>query len=90
MEEFLTKYGTIVWLVALAVFFYLFFIRPQQKQQKQRVEMLNNLKKGDKVLNHGGMIGTIIEVQEDKFIVRLGDKVEVPMVKEGIARKLND
>ncbi len=90
MEEFLAKYGSILWLVVLAVLFYWFLIRPQQKQQKQRVEMLNSLKKGDKVLNHGGIVGTIIEVQEDRFIVRLSDKVEVPMIKEGIARKLND
>jgi preprotein translocase subunit YajC len=90
VEEFLAKYGSILWLVVLAVLFYWFLIRPQQKQQKQRVEMLNSLKKGDKVLNHGGIVGTIIEVQEDRFIVRLSDKVEVPMIKEGIARKLND
>ncbi|MDD4658013.1 MAG: preprotein translocase subunit YajC [Eubacteriales bacterium] len=90
MQEFLMKYGTIIWLLVLVVFFYLFLIRPQQKQQKQRAEMLNNLKKGDKVLNHGGFIGTITEVKEDRVIVRIGDKVEVPMVKEGIAKILND
>ncbi|MGI6363853.1 MAG: preprotein translocase subunit YajC [Bacillota bacterium] len=90
MEEFLKNYGTIVWLVLLVGFFYLFIIRPQQKQQKQRVELINNLKKGDKILNHGGLIGTITEVQDDKFIVRFGEKGEVPMVKEGVARKLND
>lgn len=90
MQEFLMKYGPIIWLLVLVVFFYLFLIRPQQKQQKQRAEMLNNLKKGDKVLNHGGFIGTITEVKEDRVIVRIGDKVEVPMVKEGIAKILND
>ncbi|MDD2282897.1 MAG: preprotein translocase subunit YajC [Eubacteriales bacterium] len=90
MNEFLMKYGTIIWLLVLVVFFYLFLIRPQQKQQKQRGEMLNNLKKGDKILNHGGMIGTITEIKEDQIMVRISDKVEVPMVKEGIARILND
>ncbi|HBS92804.1 MAG TPA: preprotein translocase subunit YajC [Firmicutes bacterium] len=90
MNEFLMKYGTIIWLLVLVVFFYLFLIRPQQKQQKQRGEMLNNLKKGDKIINHGGMIGTITEIKEDQIMVRISDKVEVPMVKEGIARILND
>lgn len=90
MNDFLVKYGTFIWLFVLVVFFYLFLIRPQQKQQKQRAEMLNNLKKGDKILNHGGLICTITEVKEDQIIVRIGDKVEVPMVKEGIARILND
>ena len=90
MNEFLMKYGTIIWLLVLVVFFYLFLIRPQQKQQKQRGEMLNNLKKGDKIINYGGMIGTITEIKEDQIMVRISDKVEVPMVKEGIARILND
>lgn len=90
MQDFLAKYGTIVWLLVLVAFFYLFLIRPQQKQQKRRLDMLSNLKKGDKVLNHGGLVCTIVEVKEDNIIVRIGDKIEVPMVREGIARVLND
>ena len=90
MQEILAKYGTIIWLVVLGGFFYLFLIRPQQKQQKKRSDMLSGLKKGDKILNHGGLIATVIEVKEDEIIVRIGDKVEVPMVKEGIARVLSE
>lgn len=90
MEEFLSKYGTIVWLVVLVGFFYLFLIRPQQKQQKRRAEMLGNLKKGDKVLNHGGLIGTVVEVKEDTVTVNIGNKLEVSMVREGIARILDE
>lgn len=90
MQEFLAKYGTIVWLLVIVAFFYLFLIRPQQKQQKQRADMLGKLKKGDKVLNHGGLVCTIVEVKEDNIVVRIGDKVEATMVREGIARVLND
>lgn len=90
MPEFLEQYAGVIWLVVIAVFFYLFLIRPQQKQQKQRVSMLGALKVGDKILNHAGIIGTITEIKEDKIIVRIADKVEVSMVKEGVARILNN
>lgn len=88
--EFWQKYGTYIMLLAFAAFFYFIIIRPQQNQQKRRAEMLNGLKKGDKILNHGGLMGTIVEVKEDQIIVRFGEKLEVPMVKEGIARVVND
>lgn len=90
MQEFLSQYGTILYLILIAVFFYLFLIRPQQKQQKKRVEMLGNLKKGDKIINHGGVIGTITEIKEDRIIVRIADKVEVAMLKEGVARVVSN
>jgi len=90
MGEFFQQYGSFFYLAILVVFFYLFLIRPQQKQQKQRVSMLGGLKKGDKVINHGGLIGTITEIKEDRIVVRIADKVEVTMVKEGVARILNN
>lgn len=90
MEQFLKDYGTIIWLVVLVGFFYLFLIRPQQKQQKKRGAMLDNLKVGDKVLNHGGLIGVIVAIEEDKIIVNIGNKTDVSMIREGIARIIND
>lgn len=90
MKDFLTQYGSFLWLGLIVVFFYILLIRPQQKQQKQRVSMLSELKVGDKVLNHAGMIGTITEIKEDHIVVRIADKVEVSMVREGVARILNN
>ena len=52
--------------------------------------MLGNLKKGDKIINHGGVIGTITEIKEDRIIVRIADKVEVAMLKEGVARVVSN
>lgn len=90
MPEFLAQYSSFIYLGIFVVIFYLFLIRPQQKQQKQRVSMLDSLKKGDKVINHGGIMGTIVEIKEDRIIVRISEKVEVAMLKEGIARVLNN
>lgn len=88
MTDILAQYGTLIYLLVIVVFFYLFLIRPQQKQHKQRLAMLNNLKKGDKIVNHGGVIGTIVDVRDDKITVRIADKVEVNMLKEGVAKVL--
>lgn len=88
MTEFLTNYGTLIYLLVIVGFFYLFLIRPQQKQHRQRLSMLNNLKKGDKIINHGGVIGTIVDIKDDQITVRIADKVEVNMLKEGVARVL--
>lgn len=90
MPESLGQYTSFIWLGIIVVAFYFFLIRPQQKQQKQRVSMLSELKVGDKVLNHAGMIGTITEIKEDKIMVRFADKVEISMVKEGVARVLTN
>lgn len=90
MAQFFEQYGSFFYLIVFVVVFYLFLIRPQQKQQKQRVSMLGNLKKGDKVINHGGLIGTITEIKEDRIIVRIADKVEVAMLKEGVAKVLSN
>ncbi|MGI6364951.1 MAG: preprotein translocase subunit YajC [Bacillota bacterium] len=89
MQEFLAQYGSFLWLGVIMVAFYLLLIRPQQKQQKQRLTMLQELKVGDKILNHAGIIGTITEIKDDRVMVRIADKVEVTMIREGVARVLS-
>jgi len=61
------------WLPIIAIFFvfYLFFIRPQIKKQKEQDDMRANLKKGDKVITIGGIIGTIVNVKENGKVVTL-------------------
>ena len=61
------------WLPIIAVFFvfYLFFIRPQIKKQKDQEDMRTNLAKGDKVVTIGGIIGTIVNIKENGKVVTL-------------------
>ena len=67
--------------ILLMVIFYFLLIRPQQKRAKETQKMIDNLKKGDKVLTSGGLIGTIVGIQNDYMVLKLGDndqnKVEV-------------
>ncbi len=86
MQEIMAQYGTFIYLGIFVVIFYVFLIRPQQKQQKARAEMIESLVTGDKVVNHGGVIGTIVEVKDDRLLVQIADKVQIQMLKEGVAR----
>jgi preprotein translocase subunit YajC len=72
-------------IIMLAVF-YLFLIRPQQKQQKERQNMLNALKRGDKVVTVGGIHGEITTIKDDELTLKIADKVEIRVSRSGIAR----
>lgn len=67
-------------LILMFVVFYFLLIRPQQKKQKEHAEMVKNLKKGDRVVTMGGMIGTVHTLQDDYLVLKVGDqdtKIEV-------------
>jgi preprotein translocase subunit YajC len=63
---------------------------PQQRQQKAHKAMLDNLKRGDKIITNGGLIGEIISIEENFIKVELSDKVIVKIVREYIAKKLDE
>ena len=78
-------------LVALFSIFYFLVIRPQQNQVKKHKEMLSALKKGDKIVTNGGLIGEIVKVDEDSIKVKLNDEgVTVKVAREFIAKKINE
>ena len=77
-------------LIALFAIFYFLVFRPQQKQAKQHKEMINNLKKGDKIVNQGGFILEIFKVEENFFRVKLNDELTAKITKEHVLRKLED
>jgi preprotein translocase subunit YajC len=70
-------------ILMFAVFYFL-LIRPQQKRQKQRNEMLNNLKKGDKVVTIGGLHGTIAELTDDTVVLRVNDVTKLTFNRAAI------
>ena len=68
----------IVPMVLMFVIFYFLLIRPQQKKAKEHAELLKTLKRGDKVVTNGGIVGVIITVKEKYVTVRSEDsKFEV-------------
>ena len=83
--------GLLVQLLPFALLFgfmWLVLIRPQKKQQETHRRMLAALKKGDRVVTAGGMVGEVTEVDEDEVRVRIADKTEAKFVKSSISRVL--
>ena len=84
--------GQFIPLILIFVIFYFFLIRPQQKKVKEHKSMVENLKKGDKVVTSGGITGTITRVVDnDKVEVEIAENVKVEIVKAtGIQGLLNN
>lgn len=55
------------------VLFYFLLIRPQQKRQKQVMNMQNSLEKGDKIVTIGGLHGIVDSLDENTIVIRCGD-----------------
>ena len=69
-------------LILIFVIFYFFLIRPQQKKVKEHKLMVENLKRGDKVITSGGIIGTVEKVLDnDKVEVSISNEVNVEIVR---------
>ena len=69
-------------LILIFVIFYFFLIRPQQKKVKEHKLMVENLKRGDKVVTSGGIVGTIERIIDaEKAEVLISDNVKVEIVK---------
>ena len=74
--------GQFIPLILIFVIFYFFLIRPQQKKVKDHKLMVENLKRGDKVITSGGIIGTIERIIDaEKAEVSISDNVKVEVVK---------
>ena len=83
--------GQFIPLILIFIIFYFFLIRPQQKKVKEHKLMVENLKRGDRVITSGGIIGTIERViDNEKVEVSLSDNVKVEIVRStGIQSLLN-
>jgi len=77
-------------LIILFAIFYFLVILPQQRANKKHKEMVEALKKGDKIVTTGGIIAEVIKNEEDFLKVKLNDSVEVKLTKDAVARKLED
>ena len=85
--EILSQLLPFIFLIAIM---YFVIIRPQQKEAKQRQEMIDALKKSDKIVTSGGIIATVHKVEEKYLSVKLNDDVVVKITKDAVARKYED
>lgn len=71
-------------LILMFVIFYFLLIRPQHKKQKEHEKMVSELKKNDEVITTGGIHGTVVNVKDKTFILRVDDNVRIEVSKSAI------
>ncbi|MBI4685791.1 MAG: preprotein translocase subunit YajC [Nitrospirae bacterium] len=72
-------------LILIFVIFYFLLIRPQQKKGKEHKQMLDNLKKGDKVITSGGIYGVVEAVGTNTVALKIAENVKAKFGKAYIA-----
>lgn len=82
---FMQQFGPIIVIFAI---FYFLIIRPQQKREKDRRNMLSSLKEGDDIITIGGIYGRILNLKEDVVTLDVGDKIKIKVTRSAIGNVL--
>ena len=76
----------------LLIFFFIFYLmvlRPQTKARRAHEALKAGLKKGDKVITDGGIIGTVFKVEEGKVVLDIGNRVQMSFLKHSIRQRFS-
>ncbi|MDD5644352.1 MAG: preprotein translocase subunit YajC [bacterium] len=76
---------TLLMVGVLFAIFYFLLIRPQKKQQEKHKQMVESLKKGDKVITTGGIYGVIANVKDKTFIIKVDDNTKIEVARSCIS-----
>ena len=77
---------SIIMIVAMIAIFYFLLIRPENKRKKEAEQMRAAVKTGDEIITIGGIIGTVVSVKDDKFVMETSaDQVRIELAKWAIS-----
>lgn len=86
LAEFLSSpLGQLMPFVLMIAVFYFLVLRPMSNQEQERKQRLAELKRGDRVVLTGGMLGRISRIEDDIVVVEIADKVKVRVLKKEIS-----
>lgn len=88
----LSFYSPFIMILVMVLFMWLFIYRPQKKQQQKETEMRNSLEIGDEVTTIGGIVGRVVAIKEDTFVLETGsDRTKIRFRRAAIQsiEKLN-
>ena len=75
-----------IMMVLMIAIFYFMLIRPENKRKKEAEQMRSSVKTGDKITTIGGIIGTVVSVKDEKFVMETGaDQVRIELAKWAIS-----
>lgn len=74
--------STVIMLVAMVAIFYFMLIRPENKRKKEAEQLRSSLKVGDQITTIGGIVGTVVSVKDDRFVIETSaDQVRIELQK---------
>ena len=76
-------------IILLFIGMWFLIIAPQRKKQKAHDKLVTELKTGDTVITSGGIYGSITNVKEDRFVIRVADNVKIELTKQSIGSKID-
>ncbi|MGN0852042.1 MAG: preprotein translocase subunit YajC [Kiritimatiellia bacterium] len=77
-------FGMLVPMLLIFALFYFMMIRPQQRKEKERRKMIDELRAGAKVLFAGGLTGTIVEAKDKTFRIEIADGVVIEVARAAV------
>jgi len=78
--------STVIMLAVMIGVFYFMLIRPENKRKKEAEEMRSSIKVGDRITTIGGIVGTVVNVKDDKFVLETGaDQVRIEFLKWAVS-----
>ena len=76
----------LIMMVLMIAIFYFMLIRPENKRKKEAEQMRSSVKTGDKIVTIGGIVGTVVNVKENRIVIEVGaDQVRVELEKWAIS-----
>lgn len=78
----------LLFLVGFGVIFYVFMWRPQSKRAKEHRELLGGLSKGDEVITAGGVIGKVVNLNDDYVVLEVCEGTELTFQKTHVSAAL--
>lgn len=81
--------GLLPFLLMIPVFYFL-ILRPRKQELKKTEEMLNALKKGDKVLTQAGIIGVVQSLEKDRIQIKIAENTKVEFSRSAVVKILEE
>ncbi|MDR3153803.1 MAG: preprotein translocase subunit YajC [Deltaproteobacteria bacterium] len=75
----------IIFIVGFILIFYFLMLRPQKKQQKERQNMLDSIRKGDRIQTTGGLLCTVTHVDQKELTVLIAPEVRVKLARSAVS-----
>lgn len=77
------------WLGLMLVVFYFVLIRPQQRKERERRTLIDNIKTGDRIVFSGGILGVVANVKDKTFMVKIADNTKIEVSRFAVSQVLD-